>query len=312
MKPNGQTRTAAGIERLLEERIRRGAYAEGQRIPTVRQMAERLRVNKNTVARAYQALARRGYLDLSRGRGAFVRARKPATGALDSRWLTRLDQLLVDAKQQDLSRETVLREITQGVDRLYGSPGLKIVFIECNAPDIEEMGGQVSAAVGHQLEGVLLSDFLKQPQDYARRCDLIVTTFYHLSEVGKALGAERKDKVIGVHAMPSHDALLKIARLHVQAIGLVCDRPGTVDNLTHIIHTYHPTATIMPALVNDKQRLKKALNRADAIIVTRSCHALVSALKPKAPIIMVVFTIDQQSIDFLRTQIEQREMTHAH
>src|SRR5512139_2790314 len=110
IKNSERTRTSLDIERHLEERIRRGTYAEGVQLPTVRAMAETLRVNKNTVARAYQALERKGYLELVRGRGAFVRQSAPAAGVPDSRWLARLDRLLQDAKQRAVSRDTVFTE----------------------------------------------------------------------------------------------------------------------------------------------------------------------------------------------------------
>lgn len=300
-----QPLTAVQIERMLAERIRTGVYGEGARIPTVRTMAEELGVNKNTVVRAYQALERKGFLELVRGRGAFVRQRAPASGVLDSRWLARLDQLLHDAQSKSLSREMVLHEFMQSLDRFYGQAGLKLAFVECNLPDIEEMGSQLSAAVGHRLEGVMLADLLKRPAETAGRFDLVVTTFYHLSEVIRALEAEAREKVVGIHAMPTHDALLKIARLHAQVIGLVCDRSGTMDNLTHIIHTYHPSAAIMPALIDDEARVQTLLQKADAIVVTRSCHDQLMALQPHVPVIMVVFTIDQQSIEFLRARIEE-------
>ena len=307
-----RVKTAIEIERVLEERIRTGAYREGQQIPTVREMAEEMRVNKNTVVRAYQALARRGYLELTRGRGAFVRQREPARGTVDSRWLARLDQLLADAKRHELSRDAVLQEITQSVDRLYGHGRLQIAFVECNAADIETMSHELSTAVQHPLEGVMLSAVLAQPTAIAERFDLVVTTFFHLSEVSKAFAPERREQIIGVHAMPTHDTLLKIARLHSQVIGFVCDLPSTVDNLVHIIHTYHPSATIISALMDDGARLQTLLSKADAIVVTRSAHERLMGLRPKQPVIMVVFTIDQQSIDFLRTQIEEREASHAH
>lgn len=295
--------TALEIEQVLQARIREGSYAEGSQLPTVRELAEQMGVNKNTVVRAYQALERKGYLSLTRGRGAFVRQREPLLGAVDSRWLARLDQLLDDARGRALSRDALIHELTRGVDRLYGSPGLKVAFVECNAPDIDDMGGQLSLAIAQPLQGVMLSDFLAQSEELTARYDLLVTTFYHLGEVGRALGPTQADKLIGVHAMPVHDSLLKVARLHAQVIGLVCDRPSTVDNLTHIIHTYHPTATIMPALIDDAPRLKMLLSKADAIVVTRSCHGQLTALQPPMPVIMVAFTIDQQSVDFLRERV---------
>lgn len=299
---------AADIEQMVEAQIRDGTYPEGGQLPTVRDLARELRVNKNTIVRAYQALERKGYLELTRGRGAFVRQRTPLRGSLDSRWLTRLDDLLTDARQQDLARELVLREISQRVDYIYGTPGQRIAFIECNQPDIDEMAEQLAHAIDHPLEGLLLAEFLMHPAEYAEQYDLLVTTFYHLNQVNGALGGGKVKQVVGVHAMPNHDALLNLARLQASVIGLVCAMSSVVDTLTHIIQTYHPNATVMPALIDDAPRLRTLLAKADAIVVTRGYAPALMAHQPQSPVIVVTFTIDRQSIEFLQTRISQQTM----
>ena len=49
-----------------------GRLAQGEQLPTVRALAEKLIVNPNTVARAYSELAREGVIDPQQGRGVFV------------------------------------------------------------------------------------------------------------------------------------------------------------------------------------------------------------------------------------------------
>lgn len=299
--------TFSDIEKMLEERIRSGYYPVGARLPTVRELAQELGVNKYVTDRAYQALKFRGYLELVRGRGAFVRQPEPISAALNSSWLAKLDQLLEEAKQQALHRELIMHGFNTSLDRVFGRQGsdLRIAFVECNTADIGAIGGEISSAVRHQLQGVLLADLMNNPEEVGLRFDLVVTTFYHLGEVSRALGQEAKQKVIGVHAMPTHETLLKIARLQALVVGLVCDRSDTIDNLVHIIQTYHPTATILPALIEDESRLQTLLTKADAIVVTRSCHERLPQSAPQVPVITVVFTVDQQSIDFLRGRIRE-------
>jgi DNA-binding transcriptional regulator YhcF (GntR family) len=53
-----------------------GRLRPGDPLPTVRQLALDLGVHHNTVAEAYRLLAREGWLDLRRGRGALVIARQ--------------------------------------------------------------------------------------------------------------------------------------------------------------------------------------------------------------------------------------------
>ena len=66
----------APIWRQIEEGIRRlialGALQPGGAIPSVRDLARDLRVNPNTVARAYQRLSEGGVLMVKRGEGTFV------------------------------------------------------------------------------------------------------------------------------------------------------------------------------------------------------------------------------------------------
>jgi GntR family transcriptional regulator len=64
----------------------------GDLVPSVRDLAQRLLVNPNTVARAYQDLERLGVLESRRGRGMEVTARAPA---------------LCDARRREIIRERI-------------------------------------------------------------------------------------------------------------------------------------------------------------------------------------------------------------
>jgi GntR family transcriptional regulator len=61
----------------LSALVGRGALTPGERLPTMRQVAVALRIDLNTVQRAYAELEREGILTLVRGRGTFVAARPP-------------------------------------------------------------------------------------------------------------------------------------------------------------------------------------------------------------------------------------------
>lgn len=72
---------AAPIWRQIEEGVRRliavGTLPPGTPVPSVRDLARDLRVNPNTVSRAYQRLTEAGVLSVKRGEGTFV-ADEPA------------------------------------------------------------------------------------------------------------------------------------------------------------------------------------------------------------------------------------------
>jgi DNA-binding transcriptional regulator YhcF (GntR family) len=299
---NGQRDLRAhDLTRLIEEQIRAGAYEAGARLPTVRELAQRYHINKNTASRAYQALERRGLIDMSRGRGAFVRS--PYSG--DAGWQLRAEQLIQDAQALGLSRAQLLDAIGHAVERIYGPAAPQALFVECNHQDMETLGGELSLITEMPMELALLDDAVQTASAIARRYDLIVTTFQHLGQLRQATPAAARHLVVGVHVTPTHDSLLELARLHVATFGLVCDTPSTIESLSHIISTYNPSAAVLPALIDDEAQLRRVLAQADAVVVTRSCHERLLALGITQPIVTVVFTIDQQSIDFLRRRIQE-------
>lgn len=65
---------AAEVRRLVAS----GVLQPGGAVPSVRDMAQQLRVNPATVAKAYQSLVDEGLLTVRRGEGTFV-AERPAT-----------------------------------------------------------------------------------------------------------------------------------------------------------------------------------------------------------------------------------------
>ena len=57
----------------VKHSIETGAIRAGEQLPSVRQMAENLVINPNTVARAYRELEHEGIIELKHGSGAFIR-----------------------------------------------------------------------------------------------------------------------------------------------------------------------------------------------------------------------------------------------
>src|SRR5580698_4733381 len=71
-----------------------GVLAPGERLPTVRQMAVDLRVNPNTVVRAYRELELTGFLTTHQGTGTFVTEVKVERSVADHE--EKLDRLVAE------------------------------------------------------------------------------------------------------------------------------------------------------------------------------------------------------------------------
>ncbi|MDK1474477.1 aminotransferase class I/II-fold pyridoxal phosphate-dependent enzyme [Streptomyces sp. 549] len=72
-------RRATEIARSVERGVSAGALPPGHALPPMRELAEHLGVNPNTVAAAYRALRERGVIETAGRRGSRVRARPAST-----------------------------------------------------------------------------------------------------------------------------------------------------------------------------------------------------------------------------------------
>ena len=112
------------IESQLKHAIAAGALKRDDALPPVRKLAAELRINPNTVARAYQNLERDGILRTVPGGGCYVNGQSP--GLLKSEKLRRLKplamQLAVEAKQLRLSRDELAQLLENSYDELGEAP----------------------------------------------------------------------------------------------------------------------------------------------------------------------------------------------
>ena len=91
------------VVQRIKERIATGRLTPGDQLPTVRSLALDLRVNFNTVARAYRILDEVGIISTQQGRGTYVmnkpppevseKIRQKALKALTQRYLADAERL---------------------------------------------------------------------------------------------------------------------------------------------------------------------------------------------------------------------------
>lgn len=71
--PNSSVPIYQQIVKEIQSAVAAGIFQEGERIPSAREMAQRLRVNPNTVQKAYVELVDLGVIESKRGLGRFVK-----------------------------------------------------------------------------------------------------------------------------------------------------------------------------------------------------------------------------------------------
>ena len=61
----------------IEQQVSGGTLKPGAQLPTVRELASELRINFNTVARAYRLLDEAGVISTQQGRGTYIMEKAP-------------------------------------------------------------------------------------------------------------------------------------------------------------------------------------------------------------------------------------------
>ena len=97
-----------------------GALHAGDLLPTIRSLAEELRINRNTVAKAYAELQREGIVEAVQGRGVFVTDNhSPLKKQVRQKLLTELiDGALIQAHHFQIDDEEFMQLARARVDRL--------------------------------------------------------------------------------------------------------------------------------------------------------------------------------------------------
>ena len=110
------------IQAQVKHAVAAGALRAGDALPSVRKLASDLRINPNTVARAYLELEREGVISAVPGGGTFVADGPP--GLLKAERVRRFRplarQAAVEGRQLRLSRDEIVQLVDEELKALGG------------------------------------------------------------------------------------------------------------------------------------------------------------------------------------------------
>ena len=97
-----------------------GALQPGEALPYIRPLAEELRVNRNTIAKAYSELESIGVIETLPGKGCFLKENNsPLRKEIRRRMLTEdIDQAIVQAHHLQVPREEFLKLVNERLTAL--------------------------------------------------------------------------------------------------------------------------------------------------------------------------------------------------
>lgn len=95
-----------------------GMMRPGEPLPSIRPLAEELRVNRNTIAKAYAELESQGIIETLPGKGCFLKANHSPfnKGMRDKLLLKEIDEAVVTAHHLQVDRGTFLEMVGERLD----------------------------------------------------------------------------------------------------------------------------------------------------------------------------------------------------
>ncbi len=300
------------VKEQLKKLIYSGQLTVGTRLPTERDLAVDLSVSRNTVSMAYKELEAEGSIVSYQGRGTFVadmdsRVRHESR---KDRVLTIVDDAFERASELGFSIDDVMAiATTRARERKSFFSHVRLVFIECNREQVEYFSKELELSSSVSVVPIVLDDLKSNPARYEAvldACDLVITTFFHLSEVKSILGGREID-ILGVALDPQLDTIVKIARLpRGETIGLICISENFSEKVqTSIrdsgINYLNLTATIS----RDPTELSRLLERVTTVIVSPGRKREVEALSAgrSLDIIEFIYRPDVGSINMIKVAL---------
>ena len=260
-----------------------GKINEGDRLPSIRELADDLSVNYKTIRRVYLQLAQEGLLEIIAGSGAFLRKRNGGESFAHMRRRA-IFRLLGDfeSKARDLGLSTErLVAVLDGYLTGRNLKPLKLAVVD----DEEEayiFASELEMRLGTTAFPVSLEE-APRPEGTARleESDILLTTSWHLEEVNAL--AEGLGKEV-VEIKPSHQIYAEIlGAAQDHNIGIVIRDEKTMHASWEVFMSiYHPSTDkrFWIAPIHRTDLIEKIVEEADLIFVSPMCWDEMRRLTP--------------------------------
>lgn len=263
-----------------------GKLSAGDRLPSVRQVAQRNQINRKTASSIYQHLQDEGYVTLRTGAGAFVATIEQVD--LEQAYCLSLLNLLrtnlTEAERLKLDSHKYFQLVGNFIDRT-GLESVRLGVIECNEEQIDVFAREISDRLNIQVFPLLLKQ-LEAPDcsttELLKQIDLFATTDFHFNQV-KALISKYQKRLLRLRLNPIFiPSIVEAAeRGHVLMI---------VSSTSYFPAFYRSLLDIgTPSIVieritainhRDTAQLRSAISQAQSVYVSPTCDLRVRRLIP--------------------------------
>lgn len=251
----------------LRERVVSGVYVgnwrSGERLPSIREIAEAESVDRKTAAAAYHRLEQEGLVRIRPRSGVYLHSPAPSrpVGPLERLHRQWLQHTFEGARALGLDTPTILN-LVEGVAELEQT---RIPVVECSWAQAEAIAEELRERLGIMGVPYLLED-LRPGDPLLQEAPIVITTSYHASEMSLVAPG----KMIGeVTLAPEIFREVRTRMDGSRLLIVVADDTMAGKIRAALVHC-RPAGTQVSAAVastSDRAALLAALQEADSVIL---------------------------------------------
>jgi GntR family transcriptional regulator len=216
------------VKNQIMNEIRNGSLKVGDKMPTERELSQKLGTSRNTISSAYNLLEQEGVLISYQGRGTFV-AEEAKTWRQHSnkdKLLKIIDLGLEQALEMGLNPKEFLALVQVRIrEREELIKRINAIYIECNIEQAKIFARELTSSTDLNVTPMVIADLInrnEKTQKALEDAQFIISTFNHVNEVVE-LTSDLEKEVLGVAINPCLETIVKIARYPSRTkFGLVC------------------------------------------------------------------------------------------
>jgi DNA-binding transcriptional regulator YhcF (GntR family) len=277
------------VQGAIEERISKGLFARGERLPPVRSIAAEFGTSPSTVSRALMEMVRLGWLEVQERRFVRVRNELPPRSVRTADIERTIKSVAHKWRLWGGGEEDLMKAIRELVHDVFNAE-VQFVFTECNRDDLNFMADQVANEISNVPLNRLLIDELDAAMLRDRRA-VVLVPYYHYAEVKERVGQDIT--VVPIHSSPSVETLDQLLTVPPGAKVLVVGHnKRSVARLSGLVRDYTVDAKLVGITVDDREKMASLAPAVDVVFAVRAGAEAVAKLPGMKRLIAVRFILE--------------------
>lgn len=293
------------------DQIKNGSLKVGSKMPTERELAEKLKVSRNTISVTYNELEQEGIIKSYQGKGTFVaeEAKPWKAQSIEEKIIKFVDLGLEEALEVGMTEEEFLELVTSRVkEKMEIMSKISAVYVECNTEQSKMFSKQLSSSTNMNVIPLTLNDLKlmdKSTKEKIEKSQVIIATFNHVNEVIENIQGFNKE-VLGVAINPDLETIVKIARYPENTkFVFICISEEFMFKIRAALEKAGlGNIDIKYTNTIDKQELEEAIEDKDVIIVSPGRLKEIKEInKLGKDIIEFIYSLDEGSVKALKPKL---------